>query len=72
MENTAQTPNKTGLFTKIDVPLKQARAVVRLMAYAANEGSIDHSDEMMWAQQVVSGLIDSALIAAEQLAATEE
>lgn len=62
METTnTVTINKLEQFDKIDVSLKKAKAIVRLMVYAANEGSIDHGEEMIWAQQVVDFLIADAM-----------
>jgi hypothetical protein len=68
METTNTSPSKIELFDKIDVRLKKAKAITCLMAYAANEGSLDHGEELIWAQQVANGLIDEALSAASQLA----
>ncbi len=61
MENTNTASSKIELFDNIDIRLKKAKAIVRLMAYAANEGSIDHGEEMIWAQQVVDSLIADAM-----------
>lgn len=66
MDNTVRTPND--LFANIDVPLKKAKAITFLMAYAAKEGSFQCGEELAWAQQIVDELIDNALTAAEQLA----
>lgn len=61
MDTTNESPSKLGLFDNIDQSLKKAKAISRLMAYAANEGSLDHGDELIWAHQVVGNLIDDAM-----------
>lgn len=61
MENTNTASSKIELFDKIDVRLKKAKAIVFLMSYAANEGSMDCGEELIWAQQVANGLIDDAM-----------
>lgn len=62
MENTNTAPtDKLEHFDKIDASLKKAKAIVRLIAYAANEGSLDHGEEIIWAQQVVDSLIADAM-----------
>lgn len=68
METTNTAPSKLELFDKIDVRLKKAKAITCLMAYAANEGSLDHGEELIWAQQVANGLIDEAFKFAAVLA----
>lgn len=65
--NTVIT-NKVEQFDKIDVSLKKAKAIVRLMAYAANEGTISHGEELIWAQQVVDYLIADAMKSVAALA----
>ena len=73
MENTNTTPTISKLehFDHIDVRMKKAKAIVRLMAYAANEGSIDHGEELIWAQQVVNELIEGAMKSVAVLADQE-
>lgn len=61
MENTNTASSKIELFDKIDVRLKKAKAIVFLMSYAANEGSMDCGEELIWAQRVANGLIDDAM-----------
>lgn len=62
MGNANTTPaDKLEQFNNIDESLEKARAIVRLMAYAANEGSFDHREERIWAQQVVDSLIEKAM-----------
>ena len=65
MENpattTEQTRSKIDLFDNIDMRLKKAKAIVFLMSYAANEGSMNCGEELIWAQQVANGLIDDAM-----------
>lgn len=60
--------SKPNLFDNISQDLNKAKAITRLMAYAVAEGSSDHSEEIIWAQQVVGKLIDDALKSAEILA----
>lgn len=60
--------NKLRLFDNISQDLNKAKAITCLMAYAVAEGSLDHSEEIIWAHQVVGGLIDNAMKSAEILA----
>lgn len=60
--------NKLHLFDNISQDLNKAKAITCLMAYAVAEGSLDHGEEIIWAQQVVGGLIDDAMKSAEILA----
>lgn len=68
--NTASAAgiNKLHLFDNISQDLNKAKAITCLMAYAVAEGSLDHSEEVIWAHQVVGGLIDNAMKSAEILA----
>lgn len=71
MENTntvAVTTDKLEHFDRIDVALKKAKAITCLMAYAVAEGSLSFGEEVIWAQQVVGGLIYDAMESAEILA----
>lgn len=68
MNNTNESPSKLGLFDDIDQSLKKAKAISRLMAYAANEGTLDLGDELLWAHQVVDSLIKDAMTSVEILA----
>ncbi len=74
MSHNTNTPsaadiNKLHLFDNISQDLNKAKAITCLMAYAVAEGSFSLGDEVIWAQQVVSGLIDDAMKSAEILAA---
>jgi len=72
MENTNTTnverSNKLGHFDRISESLNKAKAITTLMAYAVAEGSFSFGEEVIWAQQVVSALIDDAMESAEILA----
>jgi len=72
MENTNTTSaagiNKIRHFDRISESLNKAKAITTLMAYAVAEGSFSFGEEVIWAQQVVSGLIDDAMESAEILA----
>lgn len=63
--------NKQRLFDNISQDLNKAKAIACLMAYAVAEGSSDHGEEVIWAQQVVGELIDDALKSAEILAGSD-
>lgn len=63
--------NKLHLFDNISESLNKAKAITCLMAYAVAEGSCTFGEETIWAQQVVSGLIDDAMKSAEILAARD-
>ena len=60
MENT-NTASAAGIskqrhFDRISESLNKAKAITCLMAYAVAEGSFTFGEEVIWAQQVVSGL----------------
>lgn len=65
MENTntasAAGISKLGHFDRISESLNKAKAITCLMAYAVAEGSFTFGEEVIWAQQVVSSLIDDAM-----------